>query len=159
MPLHILSCLVVLGHFQHSNDLQLEMVWGGIVQTRVILLWTNSPSYALAHNYCYYHAYLSSSRFYFCLLWCHLRLRSCLFFEGRISVLKRWFKTPIQNALHGSTVHASLEKKTISWACTAYCSRLLFELKWTRKGVYMTSFKRGYMWFCVHASTRISVLL
>ena len=28
-----------------------------------------------------------------------------------------------------------------------------------RKGVYMTSFKRGYMWFCVHASTRISVLL
>ena len=184
----------------------------------------------------------------------HLRLRSCLFCEGRISVLKRWFKTPIQNAVHGSTVYASLEKKTISWACTAHCSRLLFELKWTgkafiwrhlnvvicdfafllppesafcsnhdrkrtflgcvhayfakaesafetliqnadpkrrsreyclcfpreeddfvsmhcalfeaivraqvnRKGVYMTSFKRGYMWFCVHASTRISVLL
>ena len=179
-----------------------------------------------------------------------LRLRSCLFCEGRISVLKRWFKTPIQNAVHGSTVYASLEKKTISWACTAHCSRLLFELKWTgkafiwrhlnvvicdfafmlppesafcsnhdrkrtflgcvhayfaraesafwnadskcrsktpltgvlfmlpsrrrrfrehalrivraqvnRKGVYMTSFKRGYMWFCVHASTRISVLL
>ena len=61
------------------------------------------------------------------------RLRSCLFCEGRISVLKRWFKTPIQNALHGSTVHASLEKKTISWACTAHCSRLLFELKWTGK--------------------------
>ena len=62
-----------------------------------------------------------------------LRLRSCLFCEGRISVLKRWFKTPIQNALHGSTVHASLEKKTISWACTVHCSRLLFELKWTGK--------------------------
>ena len=62
-----------------------------------------------------------------------LGLRSCLFCEGRISVLKRWFKTPIQNALHGSTVHASLEKKTISWACTAHCSRLLFELKWTGK--------------------------
>ena len=62
-----------------------------------------------------------------------IRLRSCLFCEGRISVLKRWFKTPIQNALHGSTVHASLEKKTISWACTAHCSRLLFELKWTGK--------------------------
>ena len=179
-----------------------------------------------------------------------LRLRSCLFCEGRISVLKRWFKTLIQNAVHGSTVYASLEKKTILWACTAHCSRLLFELKWTgkafiwrhlnvvicdfafmlppesafcsnhdrkrtflgcvhayfakaesafwnadskrrsktpftgvlfmlpsrrrrfrehalrivraqvnRKGVYMTSFKRGYMWFCVHASTRISVLL
>ena len=66
-------------------------------------------------------------------LGCTLRLRSCLFCEGRISVLKRWFKTPIQNALHGSTVHASLEKKTISWACTAHCSRLLFELKWTGK--------------------------
>ena len=186
---------------------------------------------------------------------CGLRLRLYLFCEGRISVLKRWFKTPIQNAVHGSTVYASLEKKTISWACTAHCSRLLFELKWTgkafiwrhlnvvicdfafmlppesafcsnhdrkrtflgcvyililrrqnqrfetliqnadpkrrsreyclcfprekddfvsmhcaffeaivraqvnRKGVYMTSFKRGYMWFCVHASTRISVLL
>ena len=64
---------------------------------------------------------------------CILRLRSCLICEGRISVLKRWFKTPIQNALHGSTVHASLEKKTISWACTAHCSRLLFELKWTGK--------------------------
>ena len=51
----------------------------------------------------------------------------------RISVLKRWFKTPIQNAVHGSTVYASLEKKTISWACTAHCSRLLFELKWTGK--------------------------
>ena len=72
MPLHILSCLVVLGHFQHSNDLQLEMVWGGIVQNCVILLWTNAPSYALAHN-CYCRAYLSSSRFYFCLLCCHLR--------------------------------------------------------------------------------------
>ena len=43
------------------------------------------------------------------------------------------FKTPIQNAVHGSTVYASLEKKTISWACTAHCSRLLFELKWTGK--------------------------
>ena len=62
-----------------------------------------------------------------------LRLRSCLFCEGRISVLKRWFKTPLQNAVHGSTVYASLEKKTISWACTAHCSRLLFELKWTGK--------------------------
>ena len=62
-----------------------------------------------------------------------IRLRSCLFCEGRISVLKRWFKTPIQNAVHGSTVYASLEKKTISWACTAHCSRLLFELKWTGK--------------------------
>ena len=56
-----------------------------------------------------------------------------LILRSRISVLKRWFKTPIQNALHGSSVPASLEKKTISWACTAHCSRLLFELKWTGK--------------------------
>ena len=62
-----------------------------------------------------------------------LRLRLYLFCEGRISVLKRRFKTPIQNAVHGSTVYASLEKKTISWASTAHCSRLLFELKWTGK--------------------------
>ena len=67
------------------------------------------------------------------LLMMYFRLRSCLFCEGRISVLKRWFKTPIQNAVHGSTVYASLEKKTISWACTAHCSRLLFELKWNGK--------------------------
>ena len=68
-----------------------------------------------------------------CNMHCFLRLRLYLFCEGRISVLKRWFKTPIQNAVHGSTVYASLEKKTISWACTAHCSRLLFELKWTGK--------------------------
>ena len=42
-------------------------------------------------------------------------------------------KRPIQNAVHGSTVYASLEEKTISWACTAHCSRLLFVLKWTGK--------------------------
>ena len=62
-----------------------------------------------------------------------LSINAPIFCEGRISVLKRWFKTSIQNAVHGSTVHASLEKKTISWACTAHCSRLLFELKWTGK--------------------------
>ena len=76
-------------------------------------------------NGCKFHAFLRRLG--------SLRLRSCLFCEGRISVLKRWFKTPIQNAVHGSTVYASLEKKTISWACTAHCSRLLFELKWTGK--------------------------
>ena len=42
---------------------------------------------------------------------------------------KRRFKTPFTGVLF----HASLEKKTISWACTAHCSRLLFELKWTGK--------------------------
>ena len=47
-----------------------------------------------------------------------LRLRSCLFCEGRISVLKRWFKTPLIQAIVRAQVN--------------------------RKGVYMTSFKRGY---------------
>ena len=57
------------------------------------------------------------------------------YFAKAESAFWRWFKTPIQNAVHGSrpTVYASLEKKTISWACTAHCSRLLFELKWTGK--------------------------
>ena len=183
-----------------------------------------------------------------------IRLRSCLFCEGRNSVLKRWFKTPIQNALHGSTVHASLDRRRFREHALrivrGYCSsssepeRRLYDVIWTwlyvilrscfhqnqrfalttivnahfwaafmlilrrqnqrfetliqnadskrpsreycscfpreeddfvsmhcalfeaivraqvnRKGVYMTSFKRGYMWFCVHAFTRISVLL
>ena len=36
--------------------------------------------------------------------------------------------------LHGSTVQCfPRDQKTISWACTAHCSRLLFELKWTGK--------------------------
>ena len=67
-----------------------------------------------------------------------LRLRSCLFCEGRISVLKRWFKTPIQNAVN-----------------SGYC----FELKWTGKAFIWRHLNVVIMWFCVHASTRISVLL
>ena len=47
------------------------------------------------------------------------------------------FETLIQNAdpKRPSREYCScfLEKKTISWACTAHCSRLLFELKWTGK--------------------------
>ena len=58
---------------------------------------------------------------------CLLRLRLYLFCEGRISVLKRRFKTPIQNAVHGGTVYAYLEKKTISWACTAHAFTTLTE--------------------------------
>ena len=42
---------------------------------------------------------------------------------------KRRSKTPFTGVLF----IASHEKKTISWACTAHCSRLLFELKWTGK--------------------------
>ena len=40
---------------------------------------------------------------------CSLRLRSCLFCEGRISVLKRWFKTPIQNAVNSGYCSSSSE--------------------------------------------------
>ena len=90
--------------------------------------------------------------------WCR-RLRSCLFCEGRISVLKRWFKTPIQNALHGSTCSCfpREEDDFVSMHCALF--EAIVRAQVNRKGVYMTSFKRGYMWFCVHASTRISVLL
>ena len=56
-----------------------------------------------------------------------IRLRLYLFCEGRISVLKRRFKTPIQNAVHGGTVYAYLEKKPISWACTAHAFTTLTE--------------------------------
>ena len=83
-------------YFQHSNHLQLEMVWGGIIQKRVILLWTNAPSYALAHNYCYCHAYLSSSRFIFFLLWGHKRKKKIwkLFRRRGLAV---WWKMFLKN--------------------------------------------------------------
>ena len=71
----------------------------------------------MIHNY--FCTYNINAKHY--CKWC-LRLRSCLFCEGRISVLKRWFKTPIQNALIQAIVRAQVN----------------------RKGVYMTSFKRGY---------------
>ena len=41
--------------------------------------------------------------------------------------MKRRFKTPIQNAVHGVTVYAYLEKKPISWACTAHAFTTLTE--------------------------------
>ena len=80
------------------------------------------------------------------------RLRSCFHFA------KSAFWS-LKYAVHGSTVYASLEKKTISWACTAHCSRLLFELKWTGKAFIWRHLNVVITWFCVHASTRISVLL
>ena len=94
-------------------------------------------------------------------------LRSCLFCEG---VLKRWFKTPIQNAVHGSTVHASLEQEDDTFTeahgmsrnssdyafFSGYCSSSSDTGKafiWRHLNVVI------HRWFCVHASTRISVLL
>ena len=109
---------------------------------------------------CYFHEIQKSLSVHFrAKLTSRVRLRSCLFCEGRISVLKRRFKTPIQNALHGSTVHASPREEDdfVSMHCALF--EAIVRAQVNRKGVYMTSFKRGYMWFCVHASTRISVLL
>ena len=62
------------------------------------------------------------------------------------------FITPFTGVLG----YAFLEKKTISWASFAYWSRQLFELKLNRKGsLYDVILNVIYMWFCVHASTRI----
>ena len=47
--------------------------------------------------------------FFYKYLFSELRLRSCLFCEGRISVLKRWFKTPIQNAVNSGYCSSSSE--------------------------------------------------
>ena len=84
--------------------------------------------------------------------WSRVWLRSCLFCEGRISVLKRWFKTPIQN--RPSREYCSCfpreEDDFVSMHCALF--EAIVRAQVNRKGVYMTSFKRGYMWFCVHAS-------
>ena len=76
-----------------------------------------------------------------------LRLRSwCLIAKAESPYLKCWFKTPIQNALHWSTLHASLEiEDDLLQSCNL---RIVRAFKWTGQGVYMTSFKRGYMLFC-----------
>ena len=129
---------------------------------------------------------------------CGLRVRLCSICEGRISVLKRWFKTPFTGVLF-MLIFFVLEKELISWTCTAHALatltqegrsnwgarflrsfefRLLFvselfmhvstarelelesiiahcaifaragraHFQVNRKGVYMTSFKRDYMW-------------
>ena len=71
----------------------------------------------------------------FALMWKQsVWLRSCLFCEGRISVLKRWFKTPLIQAIVRAQVN--------------------------RKGVYMTSFKRGYnviLRSCFHQNQRFAL--
>ena len=61
---------------------------------------------------------------------------------------KRRFKTPFTGVLFMLPREEDFEQLR---------TRLLFELKWTGKA--MTSFKRGYMWFCVHASTRMRFAL
>ena len=82
----------------------------------------------------------------------------CLFYEGRISVLKRWFKTPIKRRSREYCLCFPREEDDfVSMHCALF--EAIVRAQVNRKGVYMTSFKHGYMWFCVHASTRISVLL
>ena len=86
-----------------------------------------------------------------------IRLRSCLFCEGR----NQRFETLIQNAdpKRPSREYCSCfpreEDDFVSMHCALF--EAIVRAQVNRKGVYMTSFKRGYMWFCVHASTRISV--
>ena len=92
------------------------------------------------------------------------------FWAAFMLILRRRFETLIQNAdpnaVHGSTVHASLEKKTIRLpkkAClgilgmfnSGYCSSSS-----EPKGVYMTSFKRGYnviLRSCFHQNQRFAL--
>ena len=52
------------------------------------------------------------------------------------------FETPIQNAVHGSTVYASLASRRRRFR--EHALRIV-RAQVNRKGVYMTSFKRGYM--------------
>ena len=89
----------------------------------------------------------SSDIIMFILCACTLRLRSCLFCEGRISVLKRWFKTPIQNA------DSKRRSKTP-------LIQAIVRAQVNRKGVYMTSFKRGYnviLRSCFHQNQRFAL--
>ena len=69
------------------------------------------------------------------------------------------FETLIQNAdpKRPSREYCSCfpreEDDFVSMHCALF--EAIVRAQVNRKGVYMTSFKRGYMWFCVHASTRI----
>ena len=88
------------------------------------------------------------------------------FWAAFMLILRRRFETLIQNAVHGSTVHASLEKKTIRLpkkAClgilgmfnSGYCSS---SSEPERR--YMTSFKRGYnviLRSCFHQNQRFAL--
>ena len=55
------------------------------------------------------------------------------------------FETLIQNAVHGSTVYASPREEDdfVSMHCALF--EAIVRAQVNRKGVYMTSFKRGYM--------------
>ena len=57
-----------------------------------------------------------------------IRVRLCSICEGRISVLKCWFKTPFTGVLFMLTLFV-LEKELISWTCTAHALATL-----TREG-------------------------
>ena len=73
------------------------------------------------------------------------------------------FETPIQNAdpkrrsREYCLCFPREEDDFVSMHCALFEANVWAQVNW--KGVYMTSFKRGYIWFCVYASTRISVLL
>ena len=113
--------------------------------------------------------------------WLYVILRSCFHQNQRFAlttivnahfgaafmlILRRQnqrFETLIQNAdpKRRSREYCSCfpreEDDFVSMHCALF--EAIVRAQVNRKGVYMMSFKRGYMWFCVHASTRISVLL
>ena len=91
IPPHTISSCKSLLCWKCPSTTKQERIWSGIVWKHVILLWTSAPSYALAHNYCYCHAYLSSSRFNFFLLSCHIRKEKIWKIFRRPGLAVRWF--------------------------------------------------------------------
>ena len=68
-------------------------------------------------------------------------------FETQNADSKRRFKTPFTGVLF----MLPSRRRRFREHCTAHCSEAIVRApEVNRKGVYMTSFKRGYMWFCVH---------
>ena len=91
------------------------------------------------------------------------------FWAAFMLILRRRFETLIQNAdpnaVHGSTVHASLEKKTVYRRrhvseFSECLIQAIVRAQVNRKGVYMTSFKRGYnviLRSCFHQNQRFAL--
>ena len=63
-----------------------------------------------------------------------------------------WFKTPIQNALHGSTVHASLEKKTTFREHALRIVRGYCSSSSEPERRFRVCLRRGYKWLALICS-------
>ena len=72
---------------------------------------------------------------------------------------RQWIQIAPFTVMYSFMLPSSEEARFREHALRIGSSQLLLRAQVNRKGVYMTSFKRGYMWFCVQiASTRISVI-